>query len=91
MREFKEKLLTDQEAIGGRGETQEKTKPGMLRSKSNLTETTRRPEKIVRSPSEERQSRKEDGRKSSGEGMKRKPSKKMGKGRKTGREEEGRN
>merc|ERR1712240_599613 len=40
MREFKDKLLKDQEALGGRGDTQEKTKPGMLRSKSNLTEST---------------------------------------------------
>merc|ERR1712177_155438 len=87
MREFKDQLLKDQELLGGRGDTQEKTKPGMLRSKSNLTESTLKPQIIVRSPSEER-SRKETQGKSSGDGIKRKPSKKMRKGRKTGREEE---
>merc|ERR1712032_1358657 len=77
MSEFKEKILSEEQA--GRGEvakTKESTKPGMMRSKSNLTESTRK----TRMSSEERE------KKEKGEGgLQRRASKKLGSERK-GRE-----
>jgi len=72
MREFKEKILSEEQA--GRGEvakTKESTKPGMMRSKSSLTESSRK----SRMSSEERES------KEKGEGgLQRRASKKLGSG-----------